>query len=376
MTSDSRLPILIFAILVGLISLPLVIEHFRERRRPVLAEARVVTATSEDPVFRDGSRHMRPGEDAEIALALRVVRSGKQEQWLAPVPSLVIDGRKIDHLETGEWPEEDLRIRVFWFSVESANLGGRIDRENAAERLRYRSYLAPELGRGLLAAGLPEIHNDDHIGTTATSNLEDAGTFRLYARIEIVEEDKDVRPLQATSTLGIDSIFEAGFPALYRSADLGNAVHSTVGELFRLPGFEPSDSLRGPDHDSILAFGRSFVDLVAARIAVSSWTLAAEAVSGDPSLASDTLRSFGELTISEEEIVRRGRPLHWENEVEPGDLLSTGDRWIVLLADEGNGVLDTNDSVLHCWGRPPERTTLFAALDPEMTVLEHLRYEP
>jgi hypothetical protein len=376
MTSDSRLPILIFAILVGLISLPLVIEHFRERRRPVLAEARVVTATSEDPVFRDGSRHLDPGVDAKIALALRVVRSGTHEQWLAPVPSLVIDGQKIDHLETGEWPEEDLRIRVFWFSVESANLGGRIDGENAAERLRYRSYLAPELGRDLVAAGLPEIHNDDHIGTTANSNLENAGTFRLYARVEIVEEDKDVRPLQAASTLGIDSIFDAGFPALYRSADFGIAVHSKVGELFRLPGFEPSNSPGNAELTSTLAFGRSFIDLVAARIAVSSWTLAAEAVSGNPSLASDTLTSFGELTVSEDEIVRRGGPLRWENEVQPGDLLSIGDRWIVLLADEGNGVLDPNDAVLYCWGRPPQRTTLFAALDPEITVLEHLRHEP
>ena len=376
MTSDSRLPILIFAILVGLISLPLVVEHLRERRRPVLAEARVVTATSVDPVFRDGSRHLDPGEDAEIALALRIVRSGKHEQWLAPVPSLAIDGRKIAHVESGEWPEQDLRIRVFWFSVESANLGGRIDGGNGAERLRYRSYLAPEMGRGLFAAGLPEIHNDDHIGTTANSNPGDAGTFRLYARVEVVEEDKDVRPLQATSTLGIDSIFQAEFPAVFRSADFGSAIHPRVGELFRLPGFEPSDPLGNSDHASPVAFGRSFIDLVAARLAVSSWTLAAEAVSGSPTLASEALTSFGELSVSEEEIARRGRPLRWENEVQPGDLLSIGDRWIVLLADEGNGVLDPNDAVLYCWGRPPQRTTLFAALDPEITILEHLRYEP
>jgi hypothetical protein len=99
-------------------------------------------------------------------------------------------------------------------------------------------------------------------------------------------------------------------------------------------------------------------------------------VSGSPTLPSEALTSFGEFSVSEEEIARGGRPLRWGNEVQPGDLLSIGDRWIVLLADEGNGVLDPNDSVLHCWGRPPERTTLLAALDPEITVLEHLRYEP
>jgi len=47
----------------------------------------------------------------------------------------------------------------------------------------------------------------------------------------------------------------------------------------------------------------------------------------------------------------------------------------VLLGDEGNGRLDPADAVLHCWGRPPERTTLFASLDTAKATMEHLRYE-
>ena len=60
----------------------------------------------------------------------------------------------------------------------------------------------------------------------------------------------------------------------------------------------------------------------------------------------------------------------------PGDLLVDGDHWWVLLGDEGNGKLDPADPVLHCWGRPPERTTLDASLEAEALTAEHYRHEP
>jgi hypothetical protein len=46
----------------------------------------------------------------------------------------------------------------------------------------------------------------------------------------------------------------------------------------------------------------------------------------------------------------------------------------VLLADDGNGELDPADTVLHCWGRPPERTTLFASLEAEEMTVDLLRH--
>ncbi|GAG45544.1 unnamed protein product, partial [marine sediment metagenome] len=78
----------------------------------------------------------------------------------------------------------------------------------------------------------------------------------------------------------------------------------------------------------------------------------------------------------DDRILRRGRPLVWENDVSSGDLLVHGSHWFVLLGDDGNGVLDTADTILHSWGRPPERTTFFAALDPAVTSVDLLRYAP
>ena len=195
MASDSRLPLLIFAALVALIAIPFLVDHFRGLRRPVLLEARVVTASETDPVFRTGQRQADVGEAVEIALALRIGRRGTEGRWFAPFDRLAIDGSEIEHDESTSWPEKNESVRVFWFSVESANLGGSLNAINAGQRLQYRTFLAPEMGRGLRALQLPEFHNDDHIGERSTTAPEGAGTFRIYARVEIVESDPREPPL-------------------------------------------------------------------------------------------------------------------------------------------------------------------------------------
>jgi len=375
MASESKLPIAIFAALVALIAIPFLVGYIREIRRPVLMEAKVVTATASDPVFREGRRHVQTGETVEAAVALRFGRRGKAGRWLAPVERLAIEGSEPGHENTETWPEKDRVVRVFWFSVESTNLGGSLNADNAGDRLTYRTFLAPEMGRSLRAERLPETHNDDYIGQQSTTAPDRAGTVRLYARIEVVETDRDLRPLQAMTTTGIEAILKPEFPAVFRPGDFGVAIDSSVGELFGLPGFEPR-SETGPWNEVTLpAFQMSFTDLVSERIVVSSRTLAAVAVSGRPDIDADGLTALGTLSMTPENVLRRGRILRWESDVRPGDLLVDGDHWWVLLGDEGNGELDPADTVLHCWARPPERTTIFASLETDQATVEHLRYE-
>jgi hypothetical protein len=376
MASEWKLPTAIFAFLVVLISLPLVIEHMREQRRPMIAEARIVMATSEDPVFRTGARRISDEESVEVALALRLSRAGKEDQWLAPVAEMVIDDRKVKHIEAAEWPDEGRLVRVFWFSVESSILGGSLTVENAGERMRYRTYLAPEMGRGLHATGLPDSHNDDHIGERAEGVVERSGTVRLYARAEVVEKQKDIQPLSAATTRGVAHLLEPHFPTVFRTADLGEGINETAGELFGLPGFEPQGDPPDTWNDvTVATFGRRFTDLVSDRLAVSSWTLAAVAVTGEPELNPDILTPLGEVMEADDRLQRRGRNLSWQSEVRRGDLLQSRNRWIVLLEDDGNGFLDLADTVLHCWGEPPKLTTLLTALDAEATTAQIYRYE-
>lgn len=376
MATDSKLPIAIFTALVALIATPVLIDYIREIRRPVLMEARVVTATANDPIFREGRRQVEAGETVDAAVALRFGRRGKPGQWLAPVERLAINGSDSGHQNAETWPEAGRAVRVFWFSVESTNLGGSLNAENAGDRLRYRTFFAPEMGRSMRAERLPETHNDDHIGQQSTTTPDGAGTVRLYARVEVVETDSDLRPLQAVTTTGIEAVLEPEFPTVLRSVDLGEMINSSVGEFFGLPGFEPRSTTGAWNDVTIPAFQMSFTDLVSKRLVVSSRTLAAIAVSGRPDIDADALTALGKLSITPEGIFRRGRILRWERDVSPGDLLVDGDHWWVLLGDEGNGKLDPADPVLHCWGRPPERTTLDASLEAEALTAEHYRHEP
>lgn len=374
MDSDWKLPVLIFLAIAALITAPFILSFVRESQRPVLLEARVVTATSTDPVFREGRRHVAAGDTARAALALRLENNGGGTRWLAPVEALVLNGEPVEHIETAVWPEDDRVLRVFWFTVESTNLGGELT-ANTVDRLRYRSFLAPEMGRGLRAERLPEAHNDDHMGYGEATAPATAGTLRLYARVEVVEEAKDLRPLQSALTLDADRIFDSAFPTILRAVDLGEGVHDVVGELFLLPGFEPRGS--SPDEwnrITLPAFGAEFTDLVDERLVVSSWTLAAIAVSGRADLDPSVFTSLGAVKVSADGLLRRGRPLRWQEDVRPGDLLRDGRRWIILLRDQGDGLLDPADTILHSWGRPPVITTLMTAMREGVSEVELFRH--
>ena len=374
MASDSKLPIAIFAGIVALIAIPFLLDHLKERRRPMLHEVRIVTATPSDPVFREGRRILSAAESAEAVLALRIGRRGSDGRWFAPVDRLAIDGQETDHEQTASWPETGRQIRVFWFSVECTNLGGALDPENASRRLQYRTFLAPEMGRGVRAERLPETHNDDHIGEAPPTDLDRAGTIRLYARVEVVETESDVRPQQAATSRGIDDLFNPLFPTLFVSADFDGVVDGSVGELFRLPGFEPRSESGAWNDVTSAAFGAPFTELVTQRFVVSSQTLAAVATTGRPDIDASSFSSLGRIEVTPDRVSRRNRSLRWGTDVEPGDVLVESSHWRILLGDDGNGELDPADTILHCWGRPPELTTLWTSLETETAAMEHLRY--
>jgi hypothetical protein len=317
-----------------------------------------------------------PGESVRAALALRIERNGSDEVWLAPGEALFLSGELVDHLNTDRWPDEGRSARAFWFTVESTNLGGELN-ISTVDRLRYRSFLAPEMGRTLVAACLPEVHNDDYLGSGEGTAPAEAGTFRIYARVEIVENADDIEPLQTALTLDADRIFDPAFPTIMRAADLGPGVDPISGELFHLPGFEPEGtSPEDWNRITVPAFGATFTELVDERLVTSSWTLAAVAMSGRADLPPSDLVRQGIIMIGSQGLRSGGHPLAWNRDVLPGDLLRDRRHWMILLQDQGNGLLDPADTILHSWGRPPVITTLLMAMPEGVSELEHYRHAP
>jgi len=70
------------------------------------------------------------------------------------------------------------------------------------------------------------------------------------------------------------------------------------------------------------------------------------------------------------------RAARWGSAVRPGDLLELGGHWMVLLRDDGDGILDLDDMVAHCWHRPAELRPLSELLGEKDGALRHLRHAP
>lgn len=375
MASESRLIWLIFAALVALIVIPLGLWQLGESRRPVLEEVRIATASADDPVFRTGARAVSSADELQIVAALRVRGPDGALVWMAPVEQLAIDGTLVEHLESGAWPEDDRVLRVFWFTVESGYLGGDLTTENAAKMLGQRSYLAPEMGRGLLAKTAPEQHNDDQINL-GDDNLEvGGGTIRLYAKVEVAEKADSLASEQSAASAGAGAAFDESFTTVRIAETFSDPISPAVGELFRLPGFEPQEVEGSTWNETTRAsYGASFTDLVERRFVVSSWTFASVALTGGLGLSGGDLSDLGQVDASGEEPLRAGRRLSWGDDVLPGDLLVDRGQYIVLVADDGDSVLGRSDRVMLCWRRPAAITTLDQATRRDAVSFALLRH--
>ncbi len=375
MASDNRLLWIVFAVLVALIAVPYALWRAAEARRPALVTVRIVTATDTDPVFRTGIRRVAPGAEVRIAAALQLRRGDDESSWLAPVDELVVDGEPVAHVASADWPDPDRALRVFWFTVENAFLGGDLTADKAAKLLDQRTFLAPEMGRGLLAERLPEQHNDDQINLGDVVFPVSGGTVRLYVRVELAEP-RDPVALQSVTSRGAEAAGDSGFSTLLIAEAFPAPVSPRLGELFRLPGFEPiADDGGTPDEVTMAALGSPFSALVADRFVVSSRTFASVALTGDVGLDPGALDDLGEIDLGAASPTRRGRLLGWGDDVRPGDVIDDRGHLIVLLADQdGDGELGRGDRVAHCWRRPAVVTTLEQAIRDDASVARLFRH--
>jgi len=374
----NRDTLLLVGVAVGLalaVGIYVLVGSYHESRRPEVVEVRVVSATEADPVFRDGVRRVVGNEKVELVAALRLSYPGKGTSWLAPVEQLTLTGATVTPKVAESWPESDRFVRIFWFTIEAANLGGEVSPATVDERLTYRTYLVPSLGQGLRTTAVIKPKNSEFLGHESSDEPLQGGTLRFYARAEVAALSRPHRTLHGASSLGSDHLDDPSMPVITRVLPPGAGVDPMLGELLNLPGFEPLTT--GPWHLPSLGIeAASYQDLVAMRLVTSSASFAAVAVSGKPELDPAHLQRLGTLTVAAGALMRSGNPVRWGAQLAPRDLLVTGNHWIVLLADDGDGILDEKDQVLHSWHSPGASVSLTNALDPAETTLELRRYVP
>jgi hypothetical protein len=372
-----KIRLAIAAAVVAVVALAALLWQYQEAGRPALVEARVVTATASDPVFREGARHLEPGETFELAVAMRLEQRGREPYWISPAEQLSIDGELVEHDVTASWPEDDRAMRVLWHTIEGTFVGGELTEDNAAERLAYRTFFAPELGRNARVAGVLEAHNDDFLAEFTVVPEAPVGTLRFYARVEVVRSLTDVRTEHAVASLGTDALHDPRLPRVHQRLSAPHGIAPEVGELFLLPGFELGEGLTPATELPVSGTLLDAAERTARRLTVSSWTFAATAVTGDPAATPETtLTELGKLDVDSSGGTLSGvggHALEWGDDVQTGDVLRSGDHWIVLVRDDGDRQLGLSDTVLHCWRRPPSQVTLLEALELGTASVLHLR---
>jgi hypothetical protein len=372
MSRDVRLPLIIAVCLILLVLLYLMISERQESGRPQLREVRIVSATAADPVFRDGARHVGPEDEVVLAVVMRI-EERRRSYWLAPVDEVVLDSLVIEHQVADAWPEKDRYARVFWFTLEHPYLNGRLGPESDDSALAYRSFLVPEMGRGLHTLAVTDAKNDSFLGRPDEVREIPGGTLRFYVRIEIASTSHRVKPLQAATSLDQQQLLNPAMPVIYRSAELPAPFHPVVGELVHLPEFSAEGD---DDQEPPPAVKQRLLKLVEQRIVVTSDAFAAMAVSGQLQLPAAQVRRLGTVSLDDGRLRRDQKHLQWHRDVEAGDLLRTGNHWLVLSRDDGDGLLDEDDEILHCWREPAVVSPLSKALTDEETSFELLRHEP
>jgi hypothetical protein len=357
MSRDTWRPWLVAVVLAGGLAGIYLFQSVRQTFRPELLEVRVVTATPDDQVYRGGVRHLTAGEHFTAAVALKVRRKGSEPYWMAPVEKLSLDGAPTPHKVLPAWPERDRSARVLWMTLESANLGGELVPGKEKELLRYRTFLAGEMGRTLIATNEPEPHNDDFLAPEDQPRAGGPGTFRLAARVEIVADPSHITPQQAVMSPGPGNPTDPRVAVVMREWDVPEEVRPEAGELFGLPGFEP------PPGDPA-GVRSTLVELADRRLAVSSAAFASTALTGRPGLDPATLPVLETVRLTGGRLLGASGALRWGTSVRPGDLLEASGHWLVLLADDGDGTLDLDDQAAHCWGHPPARGALSDLIEP------------
>jgi len=333
------IPALIFSGLV-LVVIWMVYSHHRfENSRPRLVEVRIVSATGKDPVFREGLRSVGAREVVRLALALRLEYPGREDRWLSPVEELQLDGRSVEHVCSDSWPEEDRRVEAYWFTLESPFVGGRFQsREDSENKLRLRSFAAPEMGLGLMAEREPEWHAEDQVNLGENLAPPEAGTYRLYARVHVLPASGGTHPFFTITTLGPEDVGNPRLVEIRRGLAPDFGLDPVVGECFRLPGFQAPEDV-------------DMEDLTRYRRCVSSETFAAMAVCGRPAMPK--LRPGSPVFFRGGAFSTGKKSLRWGKDVRVRDILRQKDHWMVLVQDDGNGILDENDIIARSWKRPP-----------------------
>jgi hypothetical protein len=334
---------------------------WRESGTPVLREVAVVYRADGEAVASDRARRLPAGARVEAAAVVSFTRRGGPVRRLCALAPVEVGGERVPVDTPAAWPRGYGALRATWFTVEPAVFGALGIAAATADRLRYQEFLAPELGQSLLVRPAFESHNDDFLSAPLAGNTVAAGPLRLKARVGVYRRDTDVLPLQAISSAGAGALVAGGVPTVVAELPEAPGIDPAVAELLRLAAFTFAPGV-WPDGGPGWPLPLPPRELVRRRLIATPQAIAAAAACGDPVAAPWGAPATLAVIGGELRHAATGGRVRWEREASAGDAVSLGERWAVLVADDGDGILSPGDRVLFAWAAPARFGPLAEAL--------------
>ena len=314
-----------------------------------------------------------PADSRVEAGAVVAFRRGEgPTRWISPFPQVVSQGERLEVSPLDRWPDVGGALRATWYTVEPSLFGwDEVTAADAGSRLEYRDFLAEEMGSGLRAEIPWKSSNAGFLSAPLAGHQVSGGTLRFRVRVGAYERPLDLLPRDAVSSPGAADVFTALVPAATRAVPLPEGVHPDLSRVFRLGCFSfaegvwPGGGEGWPLPLSPLEMSRRFLITTPESLALLA---AGGSVDQDPWVERVPVSVHGTLWLTGVP----QRPLRWGEDLLPGDSLRVGRRYLVLIGDDGDGVLSLADQVALGWMELPRLMPLGLVLPPRETTGEVL----
>ncbi len=371
MEAETRTAVRIFVVLVAAVAAAVELWTVRQARRPHLVSVRVVFRGAGERVASDALRSFPPGSAVEAAAVLTYRRGRGPLRHLCALAPVQLAGHPLQVEPVSSWPASGGELRASWYTVEPSLLAWREVGPESADKLAYRDFLAPELGRGLVTRLDFASRNDDFLARTVAGNALPAGPFRLKVRVGSYRTAEDLVATESVSSPGADQVFSGAVPKIVVEFPFPPGIDPRLSAHLRLGCFTFRPEV-WPE-----AAGWP-LPLSPARLVSEGFVttpLAFAAAAGGGTALEPGWGAAAEVAVAGIELRYRrgGAPLRWGVGVRAGDVLRWGEMYLVLLEDDGDGTLSLADVAVFAWEEPARLAPLALALRGKDGPLQLLR---
>jgi hypothetical protein len=312
--------VILIAVLIGLGG------RVRQELAPQPRAAWVAIARGEEPLAVSGPVAIAAGEPFTLYAVLEAETWGGERVYYTEAPALRLGGEEIPASSLRRWTGGE-EVRILWFTVEAAPPYLEVARRDDLERLQFRESFRADWPQAWAVPGSVEPSRRrlaaDHRGVGPV----EFGTQRFHVRVEFFGPTNRVVPRLRMRSWGAPQVEHesARFPAVTARLPGPLAVPSAV---FGMPQVEP---VEGAAESLVVAVA----ELWRQRLAFSRLLLLRELLEGAGT-------TWEELSWRAVDLL--DGPAWGAGGIAAGDVLRVGERFVVLVSDEGErGRLDEGD---------------------------------